>query len=225
MNTQKFRTEETASIRYLLSLPDISEGETGPFPMLCFLHGYDEGAPMKIEDALTRHGPLRPGNPPIVGCFVVVAPQLPLKGDIWNRYADTVAEIVRKVRKKHNGDPDRTYLTGFSFGGAGVFDLALRQPDFWAALWSVDPTRVSEPGQQVPVWLSFGAVARGAKEVFIRALNLKSKGDDPDDPENDRVYLDEGEDHVNSATRAYNDDRIYSWLLKKHLDRSENRKI
>ncbi|MBW3534585.1 MAG: hypothetical protein KY453_05120, partial [Gemmatimonadetes bacterium] len=33
----------------------------------------------------------------------------------------------------------------------------------------------------------------------------------------DRVWLDEGADHVGSARRAYADGRIYAWLLARRL--------
>jgi hypothetical protein len=46
---------------------------------------------MKMEDALTRHGPLRRENPvEVLQDFIVIAPQLPVRGDIWRRYADAV---------------------------------------------------------------------------------------------------------------------------------------
>jgi predicted peptidase len=121
---------------------------------------------------------------------------------------------VTQVREAYRGDPDRTYLTGFSFGGNGVLDLPLVQRDFWAALWPVDPTRVptSDPGR--PLWLSFGEVSRRRKEAFIRALNLTHAGASA---HGNRLYLDEGQDHVSSAELAYRDEKIYSWLLSKSL--------
>ena len=199
---------EGAPLRYLLSVP----AAAGPRPVLCFLHGYDEAAPMEIRRALTMHGPLRPGNP--AGEFIVVAPQLPTAGDLWHRYADEVGWIVDEVRERHGGDARRSYLTGFSFGGNGVFDLALAQPDRWAALWPVDPTRVPLRDPERPVWLSFGEVARRRKAAFTSALGLQPV-EDP--PEGDRLGLDEGEDHVGSARRAYADERIYRWLLARSL--------
>jgi hypothetical protein len=33
----------------------------------------------------------------------------------------------------------------------------------------------------------------------------------------DRVYVDQGQDHVGTARLAYRDARISSWLLSKHL--------
>lgn len=217
MDGVKFRLEEGGTaLRYLLALPDAPQPARTLLPVLCFLHGYDEGAPMKIEDALTRHGPLRPGNPVrAISNFIVIAPQLPMRGNIWHLYADRVHQIVQDVQRKHGGDSRHTYLTGFSFGGNGVFDLALLQPGFWAALWAVDPTRVPSRDPKSPVWFSFGGVSRYDKEGFIRSLNLE-----PFDTQKDaeRVYLDEGADHVGSAMLAYRNERIYSWLLSRHTE-------
>lgn len=153
----------------------------------------------------------------------MIAPQLPFAGDIWHRYAGEVRAVIDAAVERHGGDARRRYLTGFSFGGNGVFDLALLQPDFWAALWPVDPTPLwpvdptrvpsSDPG--CPIWLSFGEVARQRKAAFIHALRLE-----PARParQGERLYLDQGEDHVGSARRAYGDETIYSWLLGKRCD-------
>lgn len=185
-----------------------------PHPVLLFLHGYDEGAPMPIEKALTLHGPLRPGNPPAaLAPFIIVAPQMPVRGDLWLRYAAHVRAILTEILENHRGHAQRAYLTGFSFGGNGVFDLALAQPNTWAALWPVDPTRVPERDPNAPVWLSFGEVARYRKRGFIQALELQPN----ETADAARVYLDEGEDHVGSARLAYKDERIYSWLLAQRL--------
>lgn len=200
-------------LSYLLALP--ADHEKGPLPVLCFLHGYGEGAPTEMEAGLTRHGPLRKGNKiPAVGRFIVVVPHLPERGDVWRVYADAVLEIVMNVQRRHGGDPARTYLTGFSFGANGVFDFALLQPDFWAALWAVDPTRLPADDPQRPIWLSIGEIARGTKQHYIRALDLRPvvNGIGPD-----RIYHDEGADHVDCATLAYGDARIYTWLLTKIL--------
>ncbi|MFL5383846.1 MAG: hypothetical protein ACJ8GN_15100 [Longimicrobiaceae bacterium] len=208
---------DAAPLPYAVSVP---AGAEAPLPVLCFLHGYDEAAPMELAAGVARHGPLRPGGSPLATRdFIVVAPQLPLAGDHWHAYADAVRRIVGGVRAEHGGDPARTYLTGFSFGGNGVLDLALAQPDFWAALWAVDPTRVPREEIRRPVWLSFGAVARRGRDAFVRALALALAPAEGDAPAGDRLYLDEGEDHVGSATRAYRDDRIYRWLLTQRLPR------
>ncbi|HWI40831.1 MAG TPA: hypothetical protein VNX25_05030 [Verrucomicrobiae bacterium] len=196
---------------FLLSLPRGG----GKRPVLLFLHGYDEGAPLEIRAGLTRHGPLRPGSSLRAAEFIVVAPQLPLRGDLWGRYAECVLEIVARVHSVHQGDPRRTFLTGFSFGGNGVFDIALRDPTVWSGLWGVDPTRVPEEDPGLPVWLSSGEVSRRRREGFMQRLALQPAGEG--EPGR-RVYSDDGLDHVGTATAAYSSDRVYDWLLSLGKD-------
>ena len=145
-------------MRHILNTPDDESG--GPHPLLVFLHGYDEGAPTELRTGVTRHGPLRDRGPRE---FIVLAPQMPVCGDLWINYADEVKALALSVP---NTDPSRCYLTGFSFGANGVFDLLLAQPDVWAAAWAVDPTRVPVRDPGVPLWLSIGALARRQKEAF-----------------------------------------------------------
>jgi predicted peptidase len=201
---ERYRVVADHPLRYLLSVPE----QTGRLPILCFLHGYGEAAPRDIRRALTLHGPLRSTSSARARReFIVVAPQLLIGGDLWGRYADVVRQIVSEVRSEHGGDPRRLYLSGFSFGGNGVFELGAAQPDLWTALWAVDPTRVPAKKLKRPVWLSFGEVSRVRKEAFIESLDLKPAGD--------RVWQDDGLDHVATATAAYADERIYDWLLAK----------
>jgi hypothetical protein len=199
---------------YLVRPRISTEADQSP-PLLCFLHGYDEGAPLDIFNALRRHGPLRSVNPSTYkDRFVIVAPQLPVRGDLWNRYADTVCQIVLDEAKRFACDLLHLYLTGFSFGGNGVFDLSFAQTGTWAALWPVDPTRVPTKPIIIPIWLSLGEISRLQARSFIRALGLESA---ETTPSADRVWSDAGEDHVGTATQAYNDERVYRWLLSNRL--------
>jgi predicted peptidase len=203
---ERYRVVADHPLRYLLSVPE----QTGRLPILCFLPGYGEAAPRDIRRALTLHGPLRSTSTPRARQeFIVVAPQLLIGGDLWNRYADVLRQIVSEVRSEYGGDARRLYLTGFSFGANGVFDLGAAQPDLWTALWAVDPTRAPAKKLKRPVWLSFGEVSRVRREAFVENLDLKPAGD--------RVWQDDGLDHVATATAAYADERIYDWLLAKSL--------
>lgn len=206
---------ETAPLPYLLSLPGGEVPEAGAWPVLCFLHGYEEGPPTGARNGLTRHGPLRADASAFARSrFIILAPHLPSRGDIWDRHADDVQTIVRRVQGLYRGIPQQTYLTGFSFGASGVFDLALRSRDFWAALWAVDPTRVppEDPGR--PVWLSSGEISRHSGSAFVQRLGLRPlDGHTP----GARIYEDQGQDHVGTATLAYQNDAIYKWLLTNRL--------
>lgn len=215
MNEFNLQMLKSASISCLLSVPDMMESALRPWPLLCFLHGYDEGYPTPIREALTRHGPLNPDRPGFAAqTFIVLAPQLPVRGDRWHDFTDAVDDIVEQVSAVHQIDPGQRFLTGFSFGANGVFDLALERRDFWAALWAVDPTRVPEGDPGCPVWLSSGEVSRRQERGFVESLGLeKWQGGTP----GERVYVDEGRDHVGTAMLAYRDERIYRWLLSQRL--------
>src|SRR5688572_3606798 len=80
MSPQNLERIDTHRLKCLLR-PASKAGASGAPPLLCFLHGYDEAAPTDIVTALTRHGPLREGNPhSSIDQFVIVAPQLPAAG-------------------------------------------------------------------------------------------------------------------------------------------------
>lgn len=213
MTNAELQIVESAPLRYLLSVPRGTE-TAEPRPVLVFLHGYNEGAPADLRRGMTLHGPLRAGNPSVAQEFIVIAPQLPEQGDIWRGWDDEVRDIVLHVHAQHGGDPRRTYLTGFSFGGNGVFDLALMLPGLWAALWAVEPTRAPERDPGLPVWLSSGELTRRRQSGFTNTLHLERPGDEPF---GDRICTDEGLDHVATATQAYGDERIYRWLLERQL--------
>lgn len=215
MNKPDLRVVASTPLPYLLSLPRGASPASEGWPLLCFLHGYDEGAPMPIQQALTRHGPLAANSSSkATADFIVVAPQLPRRGDVWRQYAGDVKEIVQQVQAMHRGDANRSFLTGFSYGGNGVFDLALEQRGVWAALWPVDPTRAPQKDPGRPVWLSSGQVSRREADAFIQRLRLQPAHDG--EP-SERVYVDQNQDHVGTARMAYEDDRIYRWLLSQQL--------
>jgi hypothetical protein len=207
----------SGALPYLLARPPGSAG-AAVHPVLCFLHGRDEGAPLEIRRALTRHGPLSAtGLRAGAGRFIIVAPQMPTLGDLWHRHADEVRALVERVAGEHGGDRSRLFLTGFSFGANGVWDVALEHPGFWSALWTVDPTRIPPDDPRVPVWLSAGELSRRFEGDFIHQLGLEPL---EAGPPGDRVYCDEGLDHVRTASAAYGDDRVYRWMLSRNPPKS-----
>src|SRR2546422_10790200 len=98
------RVVQTQPLSYLTSLPSSTKTAEGVVPVLCFLHGRGEAAPLEIRNALTRHGPLRGGSSPKASDrFIVIAPQLPERGDVWLKCADEVWNIVKKAHRNYSG--------------------------------------------------------------------------------------------------------------------------
>jgi predicted peptidase len=211
MSSALYFLPDTLPLRGVVSLPDLPAGAQQS-PLLVFLHGLNEGPPTEVRAALTRHGPLRAGSAAIAReRFVVLAPQLPRRGDYWSLFIAEVETLVDFACAQWRVDPDRVYLTGFSLGGDGVFDLALLAPERWAALWPVDPTHVPPRDPRLPLWLSLGTAARGKTAEFAEHLRLNHSGFGA----GSLVYHDDGLDHVDTARLAYADASIYGWLLAR----------
>lgn len=213
MQAADWQVVTSAPLPYVLSIPSVPSGRL--WPVLCFLHGYGEAAPVELLAGCRRHGPLAAGSAAVAReRFLVVAPQLPYQGDVWHRHADAVEQILITLWEAHGGDPLRSYLSGFSYGANGVFDLGLAQRDFWAALWAVDPTRVPPRDPLTPTWLSIGEAARPLAPQLVERLQLEPAAATP---AGHGLYLDQGLDHVATAREAYADGRIYRWLLQQAL--------
>ena len=56
-----------------------------------------------------------------------------------------VMEAYDHAHKLVEIDPDRRYLYGFSMGGGGAFNMAIRTPSRWAAAYSIAPFTNAEP--------------------------------------------------------------------------------
>ena len=201
------------SLNCLVSVPP-GERPEGGWPVLVFLHGSNEAAPMPLPVAMTAHGPLRASSgTAATQRFVVVAPQLPAPGgDVWATKAEAVKGIGQDAVDKHDGNPAQIYLTGFSYGGNGVLKLGVSEPNDWAALWPVDPTIPPVESIDRPIWVSAGQRARGNKETFRKVWKVQDRVPNVDPP-SERVYEDRDLCHVRTATAAYAVDGIYCWLL------------
>lgn len=201
------------SLSYLVVPPAIwPVGQAGS-PVLCFLHGLCEAAPAEIRQALALHGPLRHRETcQVIRSFGVVAPQLPTPESRWRDRIDDVIEIVRAAQRRFCGDPQRTVLTGFSYGADGLFEVAEADPGLWSALWAVDPTRVPSWTPTRPTWLSLGELSRAERIDFEQRLGGSSSGGGD---LTDSVCEDRGLDHVGTATAAYQDEQVYAWLLRE----------
>lgn len=224
------RLDRRGDLRYGVRLPTGYDKEPDrSWPILCYLHGIREcGRPSdteeKTETLLTSHGPLKRNGKvqAATADFIVVVPQIPcLPGegdrsfrDNWRDYADAVRQIVETVREKYRGDGQRLYLTGFSLGGNGVFDLAQDQPGFWAALWPVDPTRPCRNNLRCPTWLWYGTNTPQPNRATVGSLNLQPAPANVI-PVGDSLCTDTRRSHVPTAATAYAEARVYNWLRGK----------
>ena len=230
---------------YLLHLPDGYEDNPEKlYPTIIFLHGYGErcspdsyGTTDELHDVENAGGTpprlIRDGYPPhgeVNGeteYFIVISPQISTSSGHWN--AEDVVGLLDEVSAEVRIDPDRVYLTGFSFGGTGV--------------WHVLTESANSPNR-------FAAAAPGAGWSDVRykhniiaenrvALWSLSGLDDPTEHTPERVLLSNRElrihlsdaDHKvtlypgvgHSASRPYHlghtyqDPNLYDWFLQHTL--------
>ena len=84
-------------------------------------------------------------------------------------------------------------------------------------LWPVDPTRAPIKQIETPIWLSLGEISRYQAGRFINRLELEPA---TANAVSNRLWSDDGRDHVGTARLAYRDKRIYQWLLRNRSDRA-----
>ena len=212
-----FRRRSGAAIEYLLHQPaDPGAGAAALRPLIVFLHGAGERGRDVWRAA--RHGPFKfirqhPGFP-----FLLIAPLCPPR-EGWSNAG--LHALLDEVSAEYPVDATRVYLTGLSMGGYGVWDLALTEPERFAAvapicgggsLISVLLTRYDDRAEalrSLPVWAFHGGrddvvppaesrrTVRLLREYGCREVKLT-------------VYPDAGHD---SWTRTYDDPRLYEWFL------------
>ncbi|MFC1737153.1 prolyl oligopeptidase family serine peptidase [Candidatus Hydrogenedentota bacterium] len=116
---------------YRLFLPSTYD-DTKPFPLIMGLHGgggdetsYFEwkGNPDRIQTFAEDRG------------YIVVCPAAPRKRKELS--VEVPLEVVRRIRKQRNIDPDRIYITGFSMGGFTTYLVVAREPEVFAAAFGI----------------------------------------------------------------------------------------
>lgn len=195
-------TVDGAEYRYQVFVPARSARGRGKAPTLLFLHGTGERG--SDGDKPTRVG-LGPYIRAHADSFPAIAvfPQAP-DGRDWNGVAAQIAfAALDAATAEFDGDRDRSYLTGLSMGGYGTWELALMQPQRFAALAPVcggltapraernlvvtplqgeadPPAALAQRLKHLPVWIFHGAKddvvpPRESREISIA---LKAIGAD-----------------------------------------------
>ncbi len=200
----------TVILDYLIYYPEGFDSEDREWPLMVFLHGLGERGP--DLDKVKIHGPPKLIDEGQQFPFVVLSPQCPAR-DWWANEAPTIAleKLIDHVLSDPRIDENRVYLTGLSMGGFGTWNLALRNPDVFAAIAPVcgggDPSRAYLIAG-LPVWAFHGAkdtvVLPERSEEMIQSIEIA--GGSP-------RYTVYPEAAHNSWTRTYDNPELYEWFL------------
>jgi len=203
---------------YLLYLPK-NYAPDDKHPLVLFLHGAGERGDGKLE-RVKVHGP-----PKLIADgkefpFIVVSPQCK-EGGWWD--AAELSGLLDHIEANYKVDKDRIYVTGLSMGGFGTWALALREPNRFAAIAPICGGGNSIAARYTKrltaaVWAFHGdkdaVVPLSESEEMVDALK-KNKVDV-------KLTVYPGVNH-NSWTQTYDNDELYTWLLKHRRQEDEAR--
>ena len=142
-------------------------------------------------------------------------PALPLG---WDLIEKDLLAMLDTVQETYRADPNRTYLTGLSYGGFGTWYLGSKHPERFAAIAPVagwGHPELVEPLAQAgtPVWAFAGGLDPVIPvEYFYPGLNrLKAARPSHDQELRFTVHEDMGHD---VWRRVYAGEDFYQWLLQ-----------
>lgn len=141
----------------------------------------------------------------------------PRSANGWNTVADDSLALVERVLAEFRGDSRRVYLTGISQGGKGVWDLAARFPDRFAAVAPVvgsgAPALAAPIARaRLPVWAFAGGrdATDNRVKYFYPILNeLEKLG------HREVRFTIEADLGHDAWMRVYAGQDLYAWFLKQ----------
>lgn len=219
--------DETFHYR-LMKPPVVDKGMT--YPLVIFLHGAGErGDDNKLQLLYFPTQMAQPEWREKFPCYLL-APQCrndkkwmevdwsnphdPEMPESPSSQLQTVMAMIEKTLAEEHVDKSRVYLTGLSMGGFGSFDLAIRKPDWFAAVAPIcgaaDPKKVGSI-KDLPVWVIHGdadtAVPVERSRSAVKAL--KDAGGNP-------TYVEMPGVGHNSWTPGYSDKNgVVPWMFKQ----------
>lgn len=208
--SRSIRMENGIEYKYVVFVPpQVEMAKDHKWPLIVFLHGSGECGEDGIRQTtvgLPQYISTRPTKFP----FIVLMPQA---HSTWFRgqEAHAVWKMLAITRQEYQIDSDRIYLTGLSMGGFGTWELAMAQPDVFAAMVPVcgaAPKEYLGNVSQIPVWAFHGTLDRnvpvaGSREAIKELKRLG--GVYPKYTE----YPDVGHE---CWDRAYADPELWKWL-------------
>jgi dienelactone hydrolase len=190
------------------------------YPLIVYLHGSggqgNDGVGPS-NDALGQVARRKPDFP-----FIVLFPQAQEWGHAWqahSRDSRRAQLMLADVKKDYKVDARRIYLTGLSMGGFGTWSWAAAYPKRWAAIVPLcggGNPRDADKTHHIPCWCFHGELDRAVPVEQSRKMiaAIKNAGGSP-------IYTEFPFVEHNCWDRAYNDGRLYEWMLKHRLKEAE----
>ncbi len=223
---------EGRTAHYQVFVPRVATADAGPLPVVLFLHGSGERGrdgrrqtKAGLGPYLHRHADRFPA--------LVVLPQAPA-GEEWSGANNRMAlAALDATLAEFGADPQRQYLTGMSMGGYGSWNIALDNPQRFAAIVPVCGAVLAPRAVRPTLFVEdvaheadpYAAIAKRLKHVPIWMFH--GALDDVVPPEDDRrlkaAFAQAGADDVryteypdgnhNAWDATYADAAMWAWLF------------
>jgi predicted peptidase len=228
---RELRLDDGVLYRYQVFVPSRKAGGEHP-PLMLFLHGSGERGSDNRKQIEVGLGPVireRIDEFPAI----VVFPQMHTGSAEPYRFTHTALAMLDRSQDEFGADPKRVLLTGLSMGGYGSYELALMQPDRFAAVVPIcggydtprakDHERIEALGgaltldeaarkmAHIPFWIFHGALDDAVPPQKSREMNaaLKRAGADV-------RYTEFPQADHNSWDSAYATKELWPWLFAQH---------
>ena len=189
----------------------LRRGKGEGYPLVVYLHGRG-GDVMTPEEPWGARAFTREDNYRRRACFVI-SPQNPDQRGWIGSKADGVIGIVEELLKKLPVDPKRIYLTGYSMGGYGTFQLLSQEPKMWAA--AVPVAGGGNPGavkdyRKVPIWVFHGEADKVVPVTQSQAMVEALK-----EARSEVKYTEFAGAGHGVADRVYDDEKVHEWIFEQ----------
>jgi dienelactone hydrolase len=209
INAQQTAQKFVQETSYQLYLPaNYNSDTTTRWPLTLFLHGSGESG-YDIQK-VKLHGPPELADKGKKFPFIIVSPQseVPSGWDVENLY-----RLLQHIKKNYRVNEKKVYLTGLSMGGFGTWALAMKHPDEFAAIAPIcgggDTTNAWKL-RNIPVWCF-----HGAKDDVVPPIGSENMVKATKRYNSNVKYTLYPEANHNSWDVTYNNDSLYTWLLKQ----------
>ncbi len=225
-------TLEGRRYRYQVFVP-AAAAATAPLPIVLFLHGSGERGRDGRQQTEAGVGPYLRTQAATFPALVVL-PQVPDDEEWMGVNARMALAALDATATEFQADPARTYLTGMSMGGYGTWEVALLQPQRFAALVPVcgaikapreeretlyvtemaaeaDPyTALATRLKQVPVWIFHGGRDDVVSPEDDRALYRAARAVGAN-----MRYSEYPDGNHNAWDPTYTDPAMWAWLFRQ----------
>ena len=205
---QKMTADSGLRYHYFANKRDLKKDEL--YPLCIYLHGSSN-----TGSDLTKREPganvfAQEDNYDERPC-IIIAPEAPAGTGAFNKISGNIFALIDDLTADLPIDKNRIYITGYSMGSRGTWDLIMEKPDLFAAAVPVGGPMSAKKAPDVPkipIWVHYGELDR--KDEFTKLLAaLKDAGNEVKFTEH------KGADHVGFHNQVSKDEAVHEWLFSQ----------